>query len=81
MVEVKVCSARGCQAEAGWALEWRNPTIHTSDRVKVWLACDEHRDSLSQFLTRRRFPCHVRRFDEQALAPPLGARRPPGLRQ
>ncbi|MGH8878519.1 MAG: hypothetical protein ACRD0P_14440, partial [Stackebrandtia sp.] len=64
MGEAKVCSARGCQAEAGWALEWRNPKIHAPDRVKVWLACDEHRERLSDFLTRRSFPCHVRPVDD-----------------
>ena len=64
MGEVKVCSARGCQAAADWALEWRNPRIHTADRVKVWLACDEHRERLSEFLTRRRFPCRVRPVDD-----------------
>lgn len=63
MAEVKVCSARGCQAAAGWALEWRNPRIHTTDRVKVWLACDEHCETLSDFLARRRFPCQVRHVD------------------
>jgi hypothetical protein len=49
------CSARGCQAPAGWALRWNNPKLHTPDRRKTWLACDEHRDSLGDFLRARGF--------------------------
>ncbi|GGQ15459.1 hypothetical protein BKA00_002111 [Actinomadura coerulea] len=49
------CSAKGCRADAVWALRWNNPKIHTPDRRKVWLACDEHRESLSAFLSRRDF--------------------------
>ena len=36
-------------------LRWNNPKLHTPDRRKVWLACDEHRESLSQFLAARGF--------------------------
>lgn len=50
-----LCSAKGCRAAAGWALRWNNPKIHTPDRRKVWLACDEHRDGLADFLGRRGF--------------------------
>ncbi len=53
--EKLTCSARGCQAEAAWALLWNNPKLHTPDRRKTWLACDEHRTSLSEFLGARRF--------------------------
>ncbi|HZE41656.1 MAG TPA: hypothetical protein VE172_22885 [Stackebrandtia sp.] len=53
------CSARGCARAAGWALRWRNPKIHGPERVKTWLACDEHREHLAQFLRRRDFPCEV----------------------
>jgi hypothetical protein len=49
------CSAKGCHADARWALRWNNPKIHAPDRRKVWLACDEHRDHLSDFLARREF--------------------------
>jgi hypothetical protein len=49
------CSARGCQADATWSLLWNNPRLHTHDRRKTWLACDEHRTSLSDFLTARGF--------------------------
>ncbi|HEX6516740.1 MAG TPA: acetone carboxylase [Nocardioidaceae bacterium] len=50
-----ICSAKGCQAEAAWALRWNNPKIHTPDRRKTWLACDEHRGHLSEFLSARGF--------------------------
>jgi len=49
------CSAKGCRADATWQLLWNNPRIHTSDRRKVWLACDDHRESLEAFLGARQF--------------------------
>jgi hypothetical protein len=49
------CSAKGCQAEASWSLLWNNPKLHTPDRRKTWLACDEHRESLAEFLGARQF--------------------------
>jgi len=53
------CSAKGCQEQAAWVLLWRNPRIHTADRTKQWLACEEHRATLSDFLARREFPVRV----------------------
>ncbi len=50
-----VCSARGCRQPAGYDLGWNNPKLHTPDRRKHWLACGEHRDSLSSFLSARGF--------------------------
>jgi hypothetical protein len=50
-----ICSARGCQAPAAWELQWNNPKLHTPGRRKVWLACPEHKQSLSDFLAARRF--------------------------
>ncbi|ABL82072.1 MULTISPECIES: hypothetical protein [unclassified Nocardioides] len=50
-----ICSARGCQASATWQLLWNNPKLHTPDRRKVWLACDDHREQLSSFLGARQF--------------------------
>ena len=50
-----LCSAKDCRADATWQLLWNNPRIHTPDRRKVWLACDEHRESLSDFLGARGF--------------------------
>ena len=53
--DTAICSAKGCQAAAVWELQWNNPKLHTPDRRKVWLACDEHRTSLSDFLGARGF--------------------------
>ncbi|WP_239459894.1 acetone carboxylase [Nocardioides daejeonensis] len=53
--EGAICSARGCQEPATWSLEWNNPRLHTPERRKVWLACDVHRTSLSEFLEARGF--------------------------
>lgn len=55
MTEVETCSAKDCRAPAVWALQWNNPKLHTPDRRKVWLACDDHRESLSDFLSARSF--------------------------
>lgn len=55
VVEELVCSARGCRDEATWALLWNNPTLHTPERRKVWLACGAHREHLEQFLGARSF--------------------------
>ena len=49
------CSAKGCQATATWSLLWNNPKLHTPDRRKTWLACDDHKESLSEFLGARNF--------------------------
>jgi len=61
---VDTCSAKGCQAPAAWALLWNNPRLHTPERRKVWLACDEHRTSLADFLTARQFLRDVVPFAE-----------------
>lgn len=50
-----VCSARRCREHAEWALRWNNPRLHTPERRKTWLACDEHREHLSEFLSLRGF--------------------------
>jgi len=50
-----ICSAKDCRRPATWALRWNNPKIHTPDRRKTWLACDEHRDHLGRFLSARGF--------------------------
>ncbi|GAB7034333.1 hypothetical protein AB0G35_00055 [Streptomyces sp. NPDC021749] len=52
---VTICSAKGCRADAVWVLAWNNPKLHTPDRRKTWLACEEHREHLSQFLGVRGF--------------------------
>jgi hypothetical protein len=58
-VGTPLCSAKGCRRPATWALLWRNPRLHGPERTKRWLACDEHRESLSDFLARRDFPLRV----------------------
>ncbi|MGC2941575.1 MULTISPECIES: hypothetical protein [unclassified Brevibacterium] len=55
MSEQLQCSAKECRAFATRALLWNNPRVHTPDRKKTWLACDEHLDYLRDFLTLRDF--------------------------
>ena len=55
MTDQLVCSAKGCTAEALHQVIWNNPKIHTTDRRKVWLACDEHEQTLRRFLDARGF--------------------------
>ncbi|MGY0233077.1 hypothetical protein [Longispora urticae] len=50
-----ICSAKQCKSPATWSVVWRNPKLHAPDRRKVWVACDEHRGSLSSFLDARGF--------------------------
>lgn len=54
------CSAKGCRADAVWVLVWNNPRLHVPGREKTWVACDEHRSTLSEFLDARGF---LRRVD------------------
>ncbi|MBD2764993.1 hypothetical protein IEE91_07305 [Kocuria sp. cx-455] len=61
--EVPQCSRRGCGRNAAWQLLWNNPKVHTPDRRKVWLACDEHRDYLGEFLNQRGFLKAVELFN------------------
>ena len=55
-----ICSAKDCRKAAVYVLVWNNPSLHRPDREKTWVACDEHRESLSAFLDRRGF---LRRVD------------------
>jgi hypothetical protein len=48
---------------------WNNPKLHTPDREKTWLACDEHRDHLAGFLDLRGFLRRVDPFDPSAEQP------------
>ena len=50
-----ICSGKGCRAQAVWGLLWNNPKLHTPERRKVWLACDDHREHLETFLGARDF--------------------------
>ena len=53
------CSRAGCRAPAEWRIDWRNPRIHSADRRKTWVACDEHVSYLREFLAAREFPLEV----------------------
>ncbi|TAM67345.1 hypothetical protein [Mycobacterium sp.] len=52
---MSTCSRKGCHATASWGLLWNNSKIHTAERRKVWLACDEHLEYLSEYLSMRGF--------------------------
>ena len=49
------CSAKGCRAAAIYQLRWNNPQLHPVEVRKTWLACEEHREWLSDFLRARGF--------------------------
>lgn len=53
------CSRAGCSSAATAQVQWRNPRIHDESRRKIWLACDEHRDYLHDYLAARDFPVAV----------------------
>lgn len=50
-----ICSSKGCRETAIWELRWNNPKLHTPERRKTWLACEDHRESLAAFLDARGF--------------------------
>ena len=50
-----ICSAKDCRVVAVYDLRWNNPKLHTPDRRKSWLACEQHRTSLGEFLQARGF--------------------------
>jgi hypothetical protein len=49
------CSRAACQLAACFKLQWRNPKIHTDGRTKTWLACEQHREFLIEYLDTRGF--------------------------
>ena len=63
------CSRAGCRSTATLAVNWRNPKIHAGDRVKVWLACDEHGEYLRDYLATRGFPVLVGPIGEAVVLP------------
>ena len=67
---VPQCSRAGCSSPATTSVNWRNPKLHSVDRVKVWLACDEHTDYLREFLLARDFPVIVTPFGVSGEAVP-----------
>lgn len=56
------CSAKGCRAPASWSLRWNNPKLHEPAYRKTWLACEQHREFLGDFLSRREFLREVTAF-------------------
>lgn len=48
-----MCSRKACRTDASWQLLWNNPKIHTPERRKIWLACDDHREWLEDYLQTR----------------------------
>jgi hypothetical protein len=57
--EPVICSAKGCRAPASYVIVWNNPKVHTPDREKTWVACEEHRTPLSEHLDVRGFLIRV----------------------
>jgi hypothetical protein len=71
------CSRAGCSNAAALTVNWRNPRIHSLDRVKVWLACEEHVDYLRDYLATRGFPVLVATLDEPVGVLPVAEVVPP----
>jgi hypothetical protein len=63
------CSAKACRAAAVWQLRWNNPKLHAPEYRKTWLACDEHRVTLGNFLDLRGFLREVTPFGTATDAP------------
>ncbi len=57
--EELICSSRGCENMAEFAITWRNPTLPFG-RDKHWLTCAEHKVELERYLEYRKFPLHTR---------------------
>ncbi len=53
--EEPICSAKGCRGAATYVIVWNNPKVHTPDREKTWVACEQHRQSLADHLDVRGF--------------------------
>lgn len=54
------CSRAACRRVGTHHIVWRNPRIHSEERRKIWLACDDHVGFLSEYLRAREFPVEVR---------------------
>lgn len=61
-----VCSRKGCRAAAAWQVRWNNPKIHTPERRKIWLACEDHRGWLEDYLKLRGLWRDTQPLDAQA---------------
>lgn len=55
MTDLPLCSSKGCAEPATHQLLWNNPKIHTPERRKIWLGCDQHEETLRAFLSARGF--------------------------
>lgn len=62
-----VCSQRGCEEPAAWAITWSNPALPFG-REKNWLACEDHRETLENYLGYRKFPQTTRPLQEYLAA-------------
>ncbi len=62
-IKDKICSARLCDNKAKYAIVWSNPSIHLN-RQKIWLACEQHREFLSNYIAIRNFPYEIKNADE-----------------
>ncbi|MEO6529947.1 MAG: acetone carboxylase [Specibacter sp.] len=51
--QAPLCSRKGCRELATMQLLWNNPKIHTADRRKIWLACQDHVARLEDYLQSR----------------------------
>lgn len=51
--QAALCSRKGCRELATMQLLWNNPKIHTADRRKIWLACQDHVAWLEDYLQSR----------------------------
>lgn len=70
------CSAKACRNDATHVLVWNNPKVHTPDREKTWVACEDHRQSLADHLDVRGF---LKRVDPlRFTCATCGASFPPG---
>ena len=50
---------RAARPPPTWELLWNNPKLHTPDRRKIWLACDEHQQSLVGLPRRAQLPART----------------------
>lgn len=57
-VDTLRCSRNKCALAPQWQVVWRNPKIHSEDRRKIWLSCEEHRSYFEGYLSQRGFPVH-----------------------
>lgn len=57
--EELVCSSRGCENMAEFAITWTNPALPFG-RQKNWLTCADHEVELERYLEYRKFPLQTK---------------------